>query len=409
MGLTLNDLATIFPNHLWLELSEQEQEDTWQVVAQQGYSNPPARWNSYLNLLCLNQLLIWLKDEFEPEALHLQAKADSSIWELVNGTVLTVGQARIVLIPNDQSYFSEVCIPQEWVDIENWAPDYYLAVQLNLAECWLRVWGYTTRAQIRDRARYEAFSQTYALDVDDLVSNLNVMWVRQELCPPPKPEIQSLPSLSPSQVESLLKQLSHTTAYSPRVAIPFPEWAAILASDDYRQRLHQLRLENCREVLQSNPTVDRHDLSHWLQKTFTAGWQCLDSLMASDQRDLAFNLRSHSLFNNEIRITGFKILDLGLQLGEAAVVLLIGLTQDADETVCIRARLCPTTKETCLPANIDLVLLGESGAVLQTVRSRHHDVYIQLKRFRPPHGTRFSIQVALGDVSIKENFVFEGE
>ena len=409
MRLTLDDLAAISPDYLWLELSNQEQEDIWRIVAQQRYSNPAARWNGYLNLLCLNRFLRWLKDEFKAE-LPLQATADSSIWDLVNGTVLTMGQARIVLIPDEQSNSSEVCIPQEWVDIDTWAPDYYLAMQLNLEDCWLRVRGYTTRAQILDRAYYEAFSQTYALSADDLVSNLNVMWVAQEICPPPKPDAQSLLSLLPSRADLLIKQLSRTTAYSPRGEIPFPEWAAILASDDYREQLYQLRLENCKNPgLESNPGAVRHDLSQWLQKTFTAEWQSLESLLNSEQRDLAFNLRSYSLSNNGIEITGFKILDLGLQLGETNVVLLIGLEQSVGEAVCIRVRLCPTTKEACLPANIDLVLLNESETALQTVRSRHHDVYIQLKRFRPSDGIKFSIQISLGEVSLKENFVFKAE
>lgn len=409
MGLKLNDLATIFPDHLWLDISEQEQEDAWQIVAQQRYSNPAARWNGYLNSLCLDRFLAWFQAEFDDEDLQLQSKADTSIWELINGTVLTIGQARIVLIPDDRSHLTEVCIPQEWVDIENWAPDYYLAVQLNLAECWLRVWGYTTKAQIRDRARYEAISQTYDLDVHDLIPNLDVMWVAQEVCPRPKPEVQSLPSLLPDQAELLLKQLSDSTSYSPRADVPFPQWAAILVSEDYRQQLYQLRLDRCsnQALEKSSSVVANHNLSLWFQKAFTAGWQALDALLVPEQ-NLAFNLRSYSLFNNDIEITGFKLLDLGLQLGATAVVLLIGLTQDADEKVCVRARLCPTSKETCLPANLDLILLSESGTVLQTVRSRNHDVYIQLKRFRPAQGTRFSIQICLGDISVKENFVFEG-
>ncbi|MDF5713690.1 MAG: DUF1822 family protein [Rhizonema sp. NSF051] len=407
MVFTLNDIMAFLPNQLLLEISEQEQENTWKLVTKQVYSNPVARWNSYLNTLCINSFLALFQDDFDNGYLQHQ-EADLSIWEVVNGTFLTFGETRIVLIPDEKSNISEFCIPQEWVDITNWAPDYYLAVQLNLQECWLRVWGYATRTQIREQARYEVFSRTYCLDVEDLIPNLNVMWVAQEICPPQKPEVQLLPSLLPSQVEKLLEQLSHTTSYSPRLDLPFPEWGAILASDEYRQQLYRLRIENYhKKMLESISSVANTNLSFWFQNIFTAGWQSLNKLFVLEKRDLAFNFRSNSLFNSEIKLKGVKLIDLGMQLKEKSVVLLVGLTQEADKKVCIRVRLCPTAGDNYLPANMNLILLNESGTVLQQVISRSHDNYIQLKRFKPPQGTRFTIQISLGDVSLKENFVLE--
>lgn len=408
MVFTANNLMAIFPNQLWLEISEKDQENTWQLVTKQLYSNVAARWNGYLNTLCLNSFLAWFQDNCDDGDLQLHQEADLSIWEVVNGTFLTFGETRIVLIPDEKSNISEFCIPQEWVDIPNWAPDYYLAVQLNLEECWLRVWGYATRTQVRKQARYEVSNRTYCLDVEDLIPNLNVMWVAQEICPPQKSEVQLLPSLLPSQVEKLLEQLSHTTSYSPRLDLPFSEWGAILASNEYRQQLYRLRIENChKKMLEYSPAVTSSNLSLWFQNIFTAGWQSLNALFVPEQRDLAFAFRSHSLFDSEIKIKGVKLIDLGMQLEEKSVVLLVGLTRGSDEKVCIRARLCPTTGENYLPANINLILLNDSGTVLQQVRSRSYDNYIQLKRFKPPQGTSFSIQVSLGDVSVKENFVLE--
>ncbi|KAM3108897.1 DUF1822 family protein [Phormidesmis sp. 146-33] len=187
-----------------------------------------------------NCLLACFQEEINPA---LQSGSNGSVWEFVNGAVLTVGETRIVLIPDDQSNVSEFCIPQEWVDIANWAADYYVAVQLNLEACWLRVSGYVTHRQIRDRARYEVTNRTYCLDVEELIVDLNVMWVAQELCPPQKPEVQALPSSPLSQVEPLLDKLNHATAYSPRLSVPFLEWATILASDDYRHSLYLRRTE----------------------------------------------------------------------------------------------------------------------------------------------------------------------
>lgn len=250
MAFTLTELQTFFPHQLWLEVSERTQIEAWQATTQQPYSNSAARWTAYLNTLCSTQFLAWLKVHFEEEELPCEFSFDASVWEVVNGTALTINQTRVVLIPVEQSHLSEVCILQEWIDIPDWVPDYYLAVQLNLDECWMRVCGYATRAQILERSHYDRMTQTYALNATDLIENLDVMWVAQDLCAPAKPEIQALPSLPPNQVECLLAKLSDSTAYSPRLAVPFSEWAAILTSDHYRHSLYQSRIK------QDNPTVE---------------------------------------------------------------------------------------------------------------------------------------------------------
>ncbi len=405
MAFTLNDLMAIFPHQLWLELNEQEQEQVWHGVTQHRYSNAVARWNAYLNTLCLKQLLTWFQDEVDSKDWHSQA--DVSLWEFVNGTVLTLGETRIVCIPDDKSHVAEVCIPQEWVDITTWAADYYVAVQLDLDACWLRVWGYATHRQIRAQARYEATNRIYCLDVEDLMPDLNVMWVAQALCPPQKPDVQALPSLPPSQVEPLLNTLSQSTAYSPRLKVPFAEWAVVLASEEYRHSLYQRRTANGTVTKGAlSATVASSNLSLWFRQVFTAGWQALDPFFSLAESDLDFHCRRPALSNDEIKIKGFKLIDLGRPLRETAVVLEMGLTQGLDDKVWVRVRLYATNGGKYLPADIALILLAESGTALQTVRSRTHDNYLQLKRFKPQHGVRFSLKVTLGDASVQENFVF---
>lgn len=71
----------------------------------------------------------------------------SSIWEVVNGTAIGIGETRIVLIPEAMDT-DEYEVQAEWVDIPSWAADYYLAVQVNSEDCWLRIWGYTTHKKL---------------------------------------------------------------------------------------------------------------------------------------------------------------------------------------------------------------------------------------------------------------------
>ncbi|PLZ96731.1 hypothetical protein CEN50_17600 [Fischerella thermalis CCMEE 5268] len=408
MKSEMNDLMVLYPDKLWLDLSDQEQQTAWQISAQNHYSNPTARWNAYLNCLCLNAFLDWLKEEPDLGETPKVWPSDHqlpSIWEFVNGTCLTLGDLRLVLIPSDKSNLTEFRIPQEWVDIPNWVANYYLAVQINLEENWIGVWGYTTYQQIREKAEYDLMDRTYLLDEEDLIADINVMWVAREVCSVQKPELKMLPELSGVQIEKLLKQLDHWTPDLPE-NVSEQEWMALLALDKKRQDLYQKRLTKHKGnlVTYSQPLVN--NLSKWFQNVFEAGWHSFDTLVSSQQNTLAVQFRSDATLN-EVRVKGAKLIDLGMQLRNTAVVLLIGLTSEIDEKVSIRVQLHPANEEVYLPPDLKLLLLSGSGNILQEVQSRSHDNFIQLKKFKSPPGKNFSLQVTLGDISIKEDFMLD--
>lgn len=102
---------------------------------------------------------------------------------------------------------------------------------------------------------------------------------------------------------------------------------------------------------------------------------------------------------------GAKLVDLGLQLGSQAVALLVALWPEAEQKVGVLMQVHPTGEEITLPPHLRLVMLSESGETLQEVIARSGDNYIQLKRVWGQPGERFSIMVALDDISIKEDFV----
>jgi Protein of unknown function (DUF1822) len=401
-----NDLMGIFPENLWLEISPKAQKYAWELSNQKSYSHTSASWNAYLNSLCLHIFLVWLKEDPDlQETVRVWLDDDqlASVWEVVNGAMLTLGDTKIVLIPSDKSNLQELRIPQEWVDIPNWAGNYYLAVQLNLEEGWFGVWGYATHQQIRQEAKYDSLDRTYSLDVEDLITDLNVMWVARELCPVEKVEVQAL-LISNTQVEKLLEQLSTQTFYSPRLDAPFEMWGALLAVDEYRQRLYQRRIENQKSTQFECSQSLANNLSQWFENIFEVGWQSFDALISSQQKTLAVQFRSDTALN-DLRVKRAKLIDLGMQLGGTAVVLLLALISELDEKISIRVQLHPANEEIYLPPNLRLILLSESTKILQEVESRNHDHFIQLKKFKSHHGKNFSIRIAFGDVSITEDFV----
>ena len=404
MILNLNELMAIYPEQIWIDISPQEREKAWQQTQNQPYSNAGSRWNAYLNCLCLNTFTRWVKEEPELEETLKIWPNDASLpsfWDVVNGTKLTLGETGLVLIPSDKSAFSEFRIPQEWVDIANWAARYYLAVNLNLDAGWMRVRGYASHEQIQQEGRCDRLDRTYVLDPEDLIADINVMWVARELFPANKLAVKALPTLSREQTEKILQQLSHQIDYSPRLDLSFEQWASIVANDETRQQLYQLRLAN-QNIAPSQPKAN--NLSLWFQNIFDAGWQSVETILGTQRETLAFQFRTDAALN-DVSVKGLKLIDLGIDIKGNAVMLLVGLTPEIDQKVNIRVQLYPAKGETYLPPNLKLGLLPQSGVTLQEVESRSQDNYIQLKRFKSPAGKGFTIQVALGDVSIKEDFV----
>ncbi|MGD1872304.1 MAG: DUF1822 family protein [Mastigocoleus sp.] len=415
--LKINDWIEIYPEHLWLEVSASEQEALWRKSLANDYSNKSAHHRSFINDLCLNAFLKWLEDEPDLQKklnIHKPSYNLYQRWEFVHGIELISNHNRLVIIPNEQDDIREFRIPQEWVDIHNWAANYYLAAQLNLEEEWLRIWGFVSYEKVRKKAQYDSIDRTYRVQQSDMIADIDIMWLTQELCATnlknsalatTKPQLEPLPKLSEIQGIKVIEQLSKPTLYSPRLDIDFKVWGTILSSDKYQELLYEQRIKKSQGYVMENAHKIVQNLNLWYENIFSEGWQTVDELLnLADMK--AFQFRSDSVLN-EICVKGAKLIDLGLQLERKSVVLLIGLSPQIDSKVGVRVQLYPVSGETYLPASLKLSLLSESGKTIQSVESRSYDNYIQLRRFKLPLGKFFSIQVILKDVNIIENFILE--
>ncbi|MFW6296224.1 MAG: DUF1822 family protein [Halothece sp.] len=158
-------------------------------------------------------------------------------------------------------------------------------------------------------------------------------------------------------------------------------------------------LENLSQVSFSPITA----LSQWLEGVFEESWQTVSDIFGADAINLAYSFRTASRIG-EGEIQRAKLIDLGMQLQRQPFALLISVTPEG-ERVAVRVQLHPATEESFLPANVQLRLLTDTGEVLEEVRSRLSDDYIQLPRFRGHSGERFRIQVALDAASVTEDFI----
>ncbi|MEH1783447.1 MAG: DUF1822 family protein [Nostoc sp.] len=397
-------------NQLLLQISNSIQQQAWKDAQQ--HSHKIAQYSAYLNRVCLYTFLGWLNDQIPDEALSNSAIYPSedglrSILEVVNGTAIGIGTRRIILIPNENIDSESLRVPQEWIDIPTFVGDYYLAIQVDLEanadECTLTVQGFATYRQVKQLSKYDPRDRTYILPTDQLITSLTVMQVTLGI--ERHVEVPELQILSETEAQNLLELLGNSSIYSPRlrVDIPFAQWAALLNNEEWRQQLYQRRVGR----LVTKNQVKISNLSKWLQNTFDDGWQSLNTLFNQEPGNLVYSFRNNEVAAKGISIDGIKLIDLGMQLSNQSVALLVGLTPETDGKVAVRVQLHPAKGQTYLPPNIKLALFSQSESILQEIQSRIQDNFIQLKRFICPPGKTFKIQVSIDEFRVTEEFVIE--
>ncbi len=249
----------------------------------QTFSHPAAQYQGYINQVCLDTVLPWLQ-EFTPQAkVWPSVAALPSFWEFVNGTAITVGETRFILIPSEAMDLSELQVAQEWVDIASWAGDYYLAVQVSADDGYVRVWGYCTQAQLQDKVNYNAGDRTYSIDASDMIVDISTLAVAQEFCSQQVSisDIIETP-ISQVQAQNLISRLGSPDVITPRLAIPFELWSQLIQHGGWRQGLYQKRLG----------IPEQWSVLQWLQSGVsqvaeTIGWQSLNLQLSAGARSTA--------------------------------------------------------------------------------------------------------------------------
>ena len=230
--------SPIDSNQLYLEIPSSPQRK------EELYSTPGAFRRAWINQLCLEAFLPWFKEEIAPNArVYPNTPALPNFWEIVNGTTINFDRYRLVLIPTLAVDGDELRVQQEWVDIPEWVADYYVAVVVNPDDGWIEISGYTTHRNLKNKGVYDFADRTYSLESEDLIPDINVLWVAQQVSSTEvlRSQVAPLDSISQTQAENLLERLGNSNVKFPRLAVPFPLWGALLAHGGWRKKLYELR------------------------------------------------------------------------------------------------------------------------------------------------------------------------
>lgn len=380
----------------YLEIPPPIQSEAWEQSQRHG--TPKSRWNAYLNKICLVAVLKRIQSDNIPEAsAWLSSSRMSSIWEVVNGSAITIESKKIVLIPTEAIDDGELEVPQEWVDIPSWAGDYYITVQVRPEVDGLRVWGYTTHQELKEKAVYDASVRAYCIDAEDLTRDMDSLWVKYRLYSqvPTRVEVAPLAELSTTQAENLIQRLSNLSILFPRLSVPFATWGALLENENWRSSLYELRLG-----LTANRVSEQFTrLSNWLASRFDTVWQAIEDIFPSQQAVRSWRNNQNLIFD----IERVKVLDFGADNGSEQVALLIGVSPVNGAEVSIGVQVLPTGNNIYLPNAVQTRLLDENGdEVGQASAGVTQTIKLQ---FEGQIGEKFSIEVTCGSRSITEAFV----
>lgn len=155
------------------------------------------------------------------------------------------------------------------------------------------------------------------------------------------------------------------------------------------------------------------NLSRWLENIFEAGWQTVEALFSPQAANPALSVRNaHQLgeINTENSAAGVKrgkLINLGIQVAGNPVALVVTLIPaDTEEEVDIRLQIYPAGSQIYLPQSLQLMVLDETDATFPELEAtaRSADNCLQLE-FSGQAGEQFSVKLALGDVSITQDFL----
>ena len=170
-------------------------------------------------------------------------------------------------------------------------------------------------------------------------------------------------------------------------------------------------IDHLHDLKELNVIPSLVNLGQWLNNIFTEGWEAVSILLNSEQLTSAWDFRNTKLppendsilpeINNSIRRA--KLIDLGIQMGDRQVVLLVEITPEKSNSIAVILQVHPFPDEDYLPQALTLRVIESTGEVFMQAQARDRDNFIQLK-FSGQIGERFSVNISFEDTELTEKF-----
>ena len=167
-------------------------------------------------------------------------------------------------------------------------------------------------------------------------------------------------------------------------------------------RLHDLRASS------ANSPVN---LKQWFNNIFTPSWSTVESLLSPEQLTTAWGFRntqllasnSQELEKTKNSVRRAKLIDLGIQLRDRQVVLLVEITPEENGSTAVTLQVHPSPTDIYLPETLILKVIESSGEVFMQAQARSKDNFIQLQ-FSGQSQESFIVKIVLDKAELTEKF-----
>ena len=340
------DFRFLIPEVIYLESEHFDRAE--EICLQSNHEDK--QWVNHLNSLALVAFKDWLEEKLSTYNLSLEIKA------IEDGYYLSVGKINYFLITVEHLLDEIVNVSKNLINTSTIKADFYVLIEVLEEEEEVVIKGF--------------------LNYDNLHYHCT----------------------------EVISELSNNDFYQIPLSIFDSEPNHLLLCHQFAEVVELSAVQTTIETKKKKTFISEIDknipkLSEWFKNIFDEGWLTIDKL-TKVETNLAFNSSRKSIEG----VRRGKLIDLEIQLGKNTVALLVNIVEVDNSKFSILVQLHPTAKNKRLPHNLQLRMFSKGGKVLQEVQARIQDNYIQLKPFKGEAGKRFSIEVALGDVSVKENF-----
>ncbi len=334
MGLRLKELKIIDVESFWIALSP---EDEKTELKKYDYADQAACDNAYVNNLCLKVVATWLTEYLEIDEQEITIfptqKDAQKLWNFMEGTAIEVENTRFIIIPIESVNIKELSIQKEWIDLQKWIGNYYLFMQINLEKHWLKILGYTTHKTIKSKGKYDCKTRTYSLAREQVIDDLEVMWIARELCPDETEKVEELPVMTRSKALDLASEVQNYLWSIPRLILDFEHWGGLL--ENHLDLLSiKIPVSTINQSLSPvKNIVDIYEntiinLKLWWQRQFPKNWYPIYELLGSNESNFTFAFRGKARLRES------------LPEDRQTIPTLIQLLDDKDEEIRLKAAEC---------------------------------------------------------------------
>jgi len=341
------------------------------------YPHSPEGWQYLLNYLTAHTLWSWFATELGGNPII----SSTTSWQFTNGIGIELQGIRYVIIP-DESIDQACCnVPREWLEIEDWAGDFYLAATVDIENSTIELWGFADFNTVKS-APIDFQDHNYQVEQEQMNCNPTLLLTQRHFnLPVGTKQVNPVANLSPERVKNLTDRLGSVAVIVPRLALPFADWLALC---HYPKALKNISL--LRQGKSIKPAIN---LGNWLANIFPDEWQ---------QPSFAYALRGE-----EEKISRVRRLTISDGDNLLEFYLVLSLIKSATDRVSILFQLFPLDVET-LPVLQIRITDGDNNLIQESITNGTESL-LKMRRFSGNIGDEFIFKLMIKDYEFIEEFV----